>query len=191
MTIACSTATMARMVPRSEAIRLYLATMPVETASVATGAVGHRDHRSLGRLLGTRQDGRRKPESLYGTTNMRAHLQREVSRWRIALWSGRCGPNAGKSEQAARSATRSPLSMRTPGSWTWQFRVPTPNMMVIIDFTCVRLTDGGPHRVGHRRLHRSDRGLGVLHAQALVHTDRKPRDSPLAPQPHPLVPASS
>ncbi|OBY29321.1 transposase [Mycolicibacter kumamotonensis] len=90
-------------------------------------------------------DGRRKPESLYGATKMWAHLQRQgivVARctverlMRASGWRGvvRC--------KKVRTTVVDPAAGRAPDLVERQFRVPAPNVLLVADFTYVRLATG-------------------------------------------------
>lgn len=91
------------------------------------------------------EHGRRKPESLYGATKMWAHLQREgieVARCTVERlmrangWQGvtRC--------KKVRTTIADPDAVRPPDLVDRQFRVDAPNVLVVADFTYVRLATG-------------------------------------------------
>lgn len=91
------------------------------------------------------EQGRRKPESLYGATKMWAHLQRqgvEVARCTVERlmkanrWRGvvRC--------KKVRTTIADPAAGRAPDLVDRHFGVEAPNVLLVADFTYVRLTSG-------------------------------------------------
>ncbi len=91
------------------------------------------------------EHGRRAPESLYGAVKMWAHLQRQGLRvarctverlMRVNGWAGvrRC--------KKVRTTVCDPAAERAPDLVDRQFRVPAPNLLVVADFTYVRLVSG-------------------------------------------------
>jgi len=91
------------------------------------------------------KDGRRKPESLYGATKMWAHLQREgieVARCTVERLMRANGWHGVTRSKRVRTTIPDPDAVRPPDLVDRQFRVPAPNMLVVADFTYVRLTCG-------------------------------------------------
>jgi putative transposase len=91
------------------------------------------------------EHGRRAPESLYGSVKMWAHLQREgipvakctVERlMRANRWQGarRC--------RRVRTTVADPAAQRAPDLVDRQFQARAPNVLLVADFTYVRLTTG-------------------------------------------------
>ena len=89
--------------------------------------------------------GRRKPESLYGSLKMWAHLQREgipvakstVERlMRVNGWQGV------RRQNKVRTTIGDPAADRAPDLVDRQFAVPTPNRLLVADFTYVKLVTG-------------------------------------------------
>ncbi len=91
------------------------------------------------------EDGRRPPESLYGAGKMWAHLQRQnvpVARCtmeRLMRVNGRRGVARRKK---IRTTERDPAASRAPDLVDRQFRVAAPNVLLVADFTYVRLASG-------------------------------------------------
>ncbi len=89
--------------------------------------------------------GRRAPESLYGAEKMWAHLRRRgtpVARCtveRLMRANGWKGVVRGKK---VRTTEPDPAAARAPDLVDRRFRVPAPNMLLVADFTYVRLTTG-------------------------------------------------
>ncbi len=90
--------------------------------------------------------GRKKPESLYGSLKMWAHLQREgipvakstVERlMRVNGWQGV------RRQKKVRTTIPDPAAERAPDLVDRQFAVPAPNRLLVADFTYVRLVTGG------------------------------------------------
>src|SRR5262249_31916085 len=86
-------------------------------------------------------NGRRPPESMYGTVKMRAHRQREVievARGTMALPSrphgGRGAPRA---RRPPRTTAADPGATRAPDLARRQFRASRPGELVVADFTYV------------------------------------------------------
>ena len=91
------------------------------------------------------KDGRRKPESLYGATKMWAHLQREgieVARCTVERLMRAGGWHGVTRSKRVRTTIPDPDAVRPPDLVDRQFRVPAPNMLVVADFTYVRLACG-------------------------------------------------
>lgn len=91
------------------------------------------------------ENGRRKPESLYGSLKMWAHLQREgipvakstVERlMRINGWQGV------RRQKKVRTTIPDPTAERAPDLVDRQFTVGAPNRLLVADFTYVRLATG-------------------------------------------------
>lgn len=91
------------------------------------------------------EHGRRKPESLYGSLKMWAHLQRE------GIQVARCTVERLMNANRWRGATRAkkvrttipdPAATRAPDLVNRQFRVPAPNRLLVADFTYVRMPAG-------------------------------------------------
>ena len=91
------------------------------------------------------EHGRRKPESLYGATKMWAHLQRqgiEVARCTVERLMRANGWQGVTRTKKVRTTIPDPDAVRPPDLVDRQFQVPAPNMLVVADFTYVRLTCG-------------------------------------------------
>lgn len=89
--------------------------------------------------------GRRKPESLYGATKMWAHLQRqgiEVARCTVERLMRANGWHGVTRRKKIRTTIADPDAVRPPDLVDRQFRVPAPNVLVVADFTYVRLACG-------------------------------------------------
>jgi len=91
-------------------------------------------------------DGKRPPESLYGSLKMWAHLQRQgipVARrtveriMRANGWRG-----ATRARRAPRTTERDPAAARAPDLVGRQWRVRAPNLLVVADFTDVPMVCG-------------------------------------------------
>ena len=92
-------------------------------------------------------EGKRPPESLYGSLKMWAHLQRQgipVARrtveriMRANGWRG-----ATRARRAPRTTERDPAAARAPDLVGRQWRVAAPNLLVVADFTYVPLDGSG------------------------------------------------
>lgn len=91
------------------------------------------------------EHGRRKPESLYGATKMWAHLQREgieVARCTVERLMRANGWQGVVRTKKVRTTVADPDAIRPPDLVDRQFQVPAPNMLVVADFTYVRLSTG-------------------------------------------------
>ena len=115
--------------------------------------------------------GRRKPESLYGSVKMWAHLQREgipVAKSTVERLMRRHGWQGVRRQKSVRTTIADPAATRPPDLVDRQFGVPAPNRLLVADFTYVKLVTGvfRLRRVRHRCLRRSHRGLGGLGIQA-------------------------
>ncbi len=89
--------------------------------------------------------GRRKPESLYGAEKMWAHLQRqgiEVARCTVERLMRNNGWRGVVRRKKVRTTVSDPTASRAPDLVDRQFRVPAPNVLVVADFTYVRLVSG-------------------------------------------------
>ncbi len=91
------------------------------------------------------ESGRKKPESLYGSLKMWAHLQREgipvakstVERlMRANRWQGV------RRQRKIRTTVADPAAERAPDLVDRQFTVPAPNQLLVADFTYVKLVTG-------------------------------------------------
>lgn len=88
---------------------------------------------------------RRKPEALYGATKMWAHLHREgieVARCTVERLMRANGWQGVTRTKKVRTTICDPDAVRPPDLVDRQFRVPAPNMLVVADFTYVRLACG-------------------------------------------------
>jgi putative transposase len=91
------------------------------------------------------EHGRRKPESLYGATKMWAHLHREgieVARCTVERLMRANGWQGVTRTKKIRTTIADPDAVRPPDLVDRQFTVPAPNMLVVADFTYVRLATG-------------------------------------------------
>lgn len=89
--------------------------------------------------------GRRKPESLYGATKMWAHLQRqgiEVARCTVERLMRVNGWQGVVRTKKVRTTEPDPDAIRPPDLVDRQFQVPAPNVLLVADFTYVRLSTG-------------------------------------------------
>ena len=91
------------------------------------------------------EDGRRAPESLYGSVKMWAHLQRQgfpVAKSTVERLMRRNGWQGVRRQKSVRTTISDPAAERAPDLVDRQFRVPTPNALVVADFTYVKLVTG-------------------------------------------------
>jgi putative transposase len=91
------------------------------------------------------EHGQRKPESLYGATKMWAHLHREgieVARCTVERLMRANGWQGVTRTKKVRTTVADPAATRPPDLVDRQFTVPAPNMLVVADFTYVRLSTG-------------------------------------------------
>ncbi|MEV4130534.1 IS3 family transposase [Nocardia sp. NPDC049707] len=91
------------------------------------------------------QTGRRKPECLYGAEKMWAHLQRQgipVARCTVERLMRVNGWKGVVRRKKVRTTEPDPTASRAPDLVDRQFRVPAPNMLLVADFTYVRLATG-------------------------------------------------
>lgn len=91
------------------------------------------------------ETGRRKPESLYGAVKMWAHLQRQgiqVARCTVERLMRANGWHGVTRRKKVRTTIADPAAGRAPDLVDRQFRVPAPNVLLVADFTYVRLACG-------------------------------------------------
>ena len=91
------------------------------------------------------EHGRRAPESLYGSTKMWAHLHREgieVARCTVERLMRANGWQGVVRAKKVRTTEPDPGATRAPDLVDRQFTVPAPNVLVVADFTYVRLSTG-------------------------------------------------
>jgi putative transposase len=91
------------------------------------------------------ETGKRKPECLYGAEKMWALLQRQgvpVARCTIERLMRVNGWKGVVRRKKIRTTEADPAAERAPDLVDRQFRVPAPNMLVVADFTYVRLATG-------------------------------------------------
>ncbi|WP_101463079.1 IS3 family transposase [Nocardia fluminea] len=89
--------------------------------------------------------GRRTPESLYGAAKMWAYLQRRgipVARCTVERLMRINGWKGVVRRKKVRTTEPDPAASRAPDLVDRQFRVPAPNMLLVADFTYVRLASG-------------------------------------------------
>jgi transposase InsO family protein len=90
------------------------------------------------------ENGRRKPEALYGATKMWAHLQRQgivVARCTVERLMRANGWRGVTRRKKVRTTVADPAAARAADLVKRQFRVPAPNMLLVADFTYVRLSN--------------------------------------------------
>ena len=90
-------------------------------------------------------NGRRRPESLYGAVKMWAHLQREgiaVARCTLERLMRANGWQGTRRQKRVRTTIADPQDERAPDLVDRQFKVPAPNQLLVADFTYVKLTIG-------------------------------------------------
>ena len=90
-------------------------------------------------------NGRRRPESLYGAVKMWAHLQREgiaVARCTLERLMRANGWQGTRRQKRVRTTIADPQDERAPDLVDRQFKVPAPNQLLVADFTYVKLTVG-------------------------------------------------
>jgi len=91
------------------------------------------------------EDGRRSPESLYGSLKMWAHLQREgipVAKSTVARLMRRSGWQGVRRQKKVRTTVADPAAERAPDLVERQFTVPAPNQLLVADFTYIKLVTG-------------------------------------------------
>ncbi|WP_085997852.1 IS3 family transposase [Nocardia jiangxiensis] len=89
--------------------------------------------------------GKRAPESLYGAEKMWAYLQRQripVARCTIERLMRANGWKGVLRRKKIRTTEPDPAAARAPDLVDRQFRVPAPNVLLVADFTYVRLATG-------------------------------------------------
>ncbi|WP_109560572.1 IS3 family transposase [Mycolicibacter senuensis] len=89
--------------------------------------------------------GRRAPESLYGAAKMWAHLQRqgiEVARCTVERLMRANGWRGVTRRKKVRTTIADPAAGRAPDLVDRKFRVDAPNVLLVADFTYVRLASG-------------------------------------------------
>ena len=143
----------------------------VHAGAVEAGVVGHHHHRGPGRLLRARRA--RPPHTGVavrvaedvGSPATSGHPGGPVHR---GAADARATGGGGHAAQEGPHHDADPAAARAPDLVDRQFRVPAPNMLLVADFTYVRLGHRRVrlHRVRHRCLRRPDRGLGMLDQQA-------------------------
>ncbi|MGO4650044.1 IS3 family transposase [Nocardia sp. 2YAB30] len=88
------------------------------------------------------EKGKRKPECLYGAEKMWAHLQRQripVARCTVERLMRANGWKGVVRRKKVRTTEPDPTASRAPDLVDRQFRVPAPNLLLVADFTYVRL----------------------------------------------------
>lgn len=91
------------------------------------------------------EQGRRRPESLYGSLKMWAYLNREgieVARCTVERLMRAGGWQGVRRQKKVRTTVADPAGTRAADLVDRQFRVPAPNRLVVADFTYVRLISG-------------------------------------------------
>lgn len=89
--------------------------------------------------------GRRPPDALYGSVKMWAHLQRQgfpVAKSTVERLMRRYGWQGVRRQKSVRTTVADPAAERAPDLVDRQFRVPTPNALIVADFTYVKLVTG-------------------------------------------------
>ena len=88
---------------------------------------------------------RRKPESLYGSLKMWAHLQREgipVAKSTVERLMRRNGWQGVRRQKTVRTTIADPAAARPPDLVDRQFGVGAPNLLLVADFTYAKLISG-------------------------------------------------
>ena len=91
------------------------------------------------------RNGRRRPESLYGSLKMWAHLNREgieVARCTIERLMAANGWQGVTRTKKVRTTISDPAASRAPDLVDRQFKVGAPNQLVVADFTHVAMATG-------------------------------------------------
>ena len=91
------------------------------------------------------EHGRKKPESLYGSLKMWAHLQREgipVAKSTVERLMRRNGWQGVRRHKTVRTTIPDPSAVRPPDLVDRQFGVVAPNRLLVADFTYVKLITG-------------------------------------------------
>ena len=107
--------------------------------------MGRHDHRVLAGYYQPDEHGRRKPESLYGSLKMWAHLQREgipVAKSTVEQLMRQNGWQGVRRQKKVRTTIADPAAPRPPDLVDRQFGVAAPNLLLVADFTYVRLVTG-------------------------------------------------
>ncbi|MCF6390890.1 IS3 family transposase [Mycobacterium sp. MBM] len=89
--------------------------------------------------------GRRRPESLYGSLKMWAHLQREgipVAKSTVERLMRANGWQGVRRQKKVRTTIPDPAAVRPPDLVDRQFGVAAPNALLVADFTYVKLVTG-------------------------------------------------
>src|SRR5262245_64184296 len=89
------------------------------------------------------EHGRKKPESLYGSVKMWAHLQREgipVAKSTVERLMRTHGWQGVRRQKKVRTTIADPTARRAPDLVNRQFQVAEPNKLLVADFTYVKLT---------------------------------------------------
>jgi putative transposase len=114
------------------------------TGALEAGLVGRRDHRSPGRLLRTR---RARPPH----TGVIVRVGEDVGPPAASVPGGQVHGGAANAsngwqgvrrQESMRTPISDPAAVRAPDLVERQFRVPTPNALVVADFTYVKLVTG-------------------------------------------------
>uniref|UniRef100_A1UQQ1 Integrase, catalytic region n=1 Tax=Mycobacterium sp. (strain KMS) TaxID=189918 RepID=A1UQQ1_MYCSK len=91
------------------------------------------------------EHGRRRPESLYGSLKMWAHLQREgipVAKSTVERLMRKNGWQGVRRQKRVRTTIPDPEAVRPPDLVDRQFGVAAPNVLLVADFTYVKLVTG-------------------------------------------------
>lgn len=91
------------------------------------------------------ENGKRRPECLYGAAKMWAHLQREgipVARCTVERLMQANGWRGVVRRKKVRTTEADPAASRAADLVDRQFRVTAPNLLVVANFTYVRLATG-------------------------------------------------
>ncbi len=91
------------------------------------------------------EHGRRRPESLYGSLKMWAHLQRQgipVAKSTVERLMRKNGWQGVRRQKRVRTTIPDPEAVRPPDLVDRQFGVAAPNVLLVADFTYVKLVTG-------------------------------------------------
>lgn len=91
------------------------------------------------------QHGRKRPESLYGSLKMWAHLRRQgipVAKSTVERLMRRNGWQGVRRQKKIRTTIPDPAAVRPPDLVDRQFGVDAPNLLLVADFTYVKLVTG-------------------------------------------------
>jgi putative transposase len=91
------------------------------------------------------EDGRKPPESLYGSCKMWAHLNRQgiaVARCTVERLMKANGWEGVRRVKKVRTTVPDPAAERAPDLVQRRFRAPCPNRLLVADFTYVRMAAG-------------------------------------------------